>query len=209
MNASEKPSSHSTRWPTGTSFLLYCAGISLIFLVGYVIFSGKGFDFSATEKGIAFRSALNQAGTAVTNEKQQEKSAQFQEKFENIKRVAAETPIHEAPVDVDPPKPKRNTSITSPDPDTRTNPANLRHGFNGRWTGNGSIYVLEQQGSIVALMEMTNGIVTSYAQGTASGDQANLIAGNVSGMTFPVQIQSEGRRLKLIAMGNEFYLDPE
>ncbi len=211
MNTNEKTTSNTGRWPTGMSFLLYCAGISLVLLVGYVIFSGKGFHFSANGEGVAFRSALNQGGEETNSAKREEKSAEFQEKFEQIKRVANSEnadAISEEPVAPTPKRSKKNVAAPIPNEEDGFAPepeeAVL---FNGRWTGNGSYYVLEQHGSVVALMEMTNGIVTSYAQGTADGQQAQLMATNISGLTFPVQIVFEGHRLKLTANGSQFYLD--
>lgn len=212
MNAKEPSPSNAARWPSGISFLLYCAGLSLVLLVGYVIFSGKGFDFSANDKGVAFRSALNQGGEATNPAQREEKSAEFQEKFEEVKRAAASTPA-EAEMTSDevatptPKRKKQNVAAASPADESLVPQPDNGNYFNGRWTGNGSFYVLEQNGTVVALMEMTNGIVTSYAQGTATGRHAQLMATNISGITFPVQIEFDGQRIKLTAMGNQFYLD--
>ena len=222
MGSSEKSDSGASRWPTGTAFLMYCGGISLILLVGYVIFSGKGFDFSANEKGIAFKSALNQGAASNDPEVRAEKSKELQEKFAKVAQNASS----EISDNTDPIEPNRD--FASEDLGLEANPSptpvrNVAHPvraqrplasrppinpFNGSWTGNGSTYVFEQNGSTVALMETTNGIATSFAQGTANGSHATLMAANISGLTFPVEVHWDGARIKLTAMGTEFFLDP-
>jgi hypothetical protein len=210
---SEKSESANKNWPSGISFLLYCAGISLVLLVGYVIFSGKGFDFSASDKGVAFKSALNQGAASHDPVEQTEKSIELKEKFE---RIARSVPPKKIPVDqvnaaLDEDKVPEPVNVDSRIP-TQTQPAKIapvrQNAFNGSWAGNGSIYIFEQNGPTVALIEMTNGITTSFAQGTVNGTHASLMAANVSGLTFPIELEMTGNRIKITAMGSEFFLDP-
>jgi hypothetical protein len=212
MGVSEKSESSTNRWPSGIAFLMYCAGISLVLLVGYVIFSGKGFDFSANDKGVAFKSALNQGGVSGNPEVRAEKSNEIKERFEQASHaVPAEIQDEETSQSPAPPTPvrKRHAAATMPKPEeTPTLKKEVTNPFNGSWTGNGSVYVFEQNGSTVALLETTNGISTSFAQGTANGAHASLMAANISGLTFPVEVYWDGSRIKLTAMGTEFFLDP-
>jgi hypothetical protein len=173
----EKPRS-TQKWPSGLTFLLYCAGLSLLVLVGYVVTRDDGFKFTAGKEGVGLetiKTPLNQNAVPVDPATQAERSKELDETFQEATR----------------------------------SPSTAQRGpFNGRWAGNGSTYLVEQHGSDVALQELTNGIVTSVAQGTAVENQATLAAVNITGLTFPVTITLQGKRASLSAVGNTFMLDP-
>ncbi|HTV19812.1 MAG TPA: hypothetical protein VMG12_14100 [Polyangiaceae bacterium] len=175
--STEKPRTAS-RWPSGLTFLLYCAGLSLLALVGYVVTHGEGFKFTAGTEGVGLESVktpLNQSTVSVDSSTQAVRSKELDEQFQEATRTPA-------------------VAQTGP--------------FNGRWMGNGSTYLVEQHGADVALQELTNGIVTSVAQGTAVQNQATLTAVNIIGLSFPIVITLQGKQALLSAFGNTFTLDP-
>lgn len=189
--------------PSGMTFLLYCAGLSLLGLVGYVIVSGKQFNFTAGEKGIEFKTALNREGVPSDPVVRSAKSEEIREKFAAAAAILSEppaSPIHsESKV--------RHTRAVEDNyaPEAKPEVTN----FNGTWVGNGSSYGFQQNGTNLALIETTNGVATSYAQGTINGKSATMTAVNISGLTFPITVEMKAHRLYLTAMGNSFALDRE
>lgn len=163
-------------WPSGGKFLLYCAGISLLALVGLVVFRGGPFEFKASREGVALSSPLNShAGEASPATREGES--------ENLKKRAEET--------------------------RADRPATEGAPFTGRWHGYGSMYAVEQYGTMVSLVEQTNGVISSAATGAVQGDRAFLQAQNLLGVQFPIVLARNGRQLQIMAMGQILTLEPD
>jgi hypothetical protein len=189
------------------NFVMYCAGVSLLVLVVYIVVRGQGFSFDVGKEGVKLatvKSALSPKAVEVDKDTEQ-RSKDLGEKFE-----AAMRPVAPEPTEVKKPakaKAKRAGSATEEDVADPPPPGASAIPFNGTWTGNGSTYVLQQQGAHVAFQELTNGLVTSAGGGTATGNRAEVDAMNVAGLTIPIQLSIEGTKLVLSAFGATYVLE--
>lgn len=167
------------KWPSGTTFVMYCGGLSLLVLTVYVTISGKDFNFTAKEVSLStIKTGLAPQGIAT--EAVQQQSAQLKEKFDKASSEVASAKTADAAQNPDAP----DVPVSAP--------------FNGTYEGSGSTYVLEQSGMKVVLAEMTNGTVTAYGEGIASGNTATLTV-QTALMPLSVQLVIENeRQIKLI-----------
>ena len=183
----------TNRWPTGLTFVLYCAGFSLVLLVVYVITSGKLFEFSANEGGVVFKSALNQGTVSVDSANS--RSKELKAKFEEASMAQGTAPVQSAP------------STQNPAPQQVVATAPNVTSFAGTWTGEGSTYVIQQNGLNITLSEWTNQVLTSYGTGTVTGDVATLSVNNIIGLTFSIDLRKVKGQLEINTMGQTIYLD--
>jgi hypothetical protein len=166
----------SSSWPSGGKFLLYCAGISLLALVGFVVLRGRPFEFKANNEGVAFASPLTPGAGEAPREVREAES-------ETLKKRVEETKV--------------DRPVTEGAP------------FNGRWQGYGSTYVVEQHGTMVSLVEQTNGVISAAATGAVENDRAFLQAQNLLGLQFPIVLERHGRQLEIMALGQVLTLEPD
>jgi hypothetical protein len=153
------------KWPSGATFMMYCAGLTLVLLSASLVISGKPFSFSVEGDKVTLHGGLIPQG--VSEEKAKEKSAELQQQFE-----------------------ARPVSMGSESAPETPAPATASAPFNGMWEGNGSTYVLIQEESAVVLSETTDGITTAYGIGTANGSMAQLNVETLAG-TFLVELTAE------------------
>jgi hypothetical protein len=156
------------KWPSGMTFVMYCAGISLVLLTIYVITSKKDFEIDAKNAKLStIKAGLIPQG--VSSEAAEEKSSDLKEKFDQAKSQVV-------------------TASNGPTngEGNGSNKDRQAAQFTGVWEGNGSTYELLQVGQEIILSERTNGIVTAYGEGTVSGEMASL---TVQTALLPVNIQ--------------------
>jgi hypothetical protein len=167
MSTSPDPNNTPSKgkWPSGATFMMYCAGLTLVLLAASLVISGKPFSFSVEGDKVTLHGGLIPQG--VNEEKAKEKSAELQQQFETrpVSMAGESTP-------------------ETPAPATASAP------FNGMWEGNGSTYVLIQEGSTVILSETTDGITSAYGIGTANGSMAQLNVETLAG-TFSIELTVE------------------
>jgi hypothetical protein len=184
------PDKRVRRWPTGATFVLYCAGLSLVLLVIYVISSGKLFEFSANENGVVFKSALNH-GT-VSADTANKRSEELKAKLDQAS-IAQPTQVSPAP---------GSTALEA----QASSPSNAAS-FTGTWTGGGSTYIIKQNGADITLAEWTNDVLTSYGNGTVSGGVATLSVNNIIGLTLSVELTIANGRIAMSSGGQTIYLE--
>lgn len=152
-----------SKWPSGMTFVLYCAGASLLLLVISLVISGKPFSFSVEGDKVVLHGGLIPGGT-VPEEKAKEKSAELQKEFVAAKSASLEA-LEPASAGMAP--------------------------FNGTWEGGGSTYELVQNGTAIFLSESTNGITTAFGIGEANGSRAQLYVEAVDGSTITFELVAE------------------
>ncbi len=174
--ARQQSETRPSSWPSGAKFLLYCAGISLLALVGVVAVRGGPFEFKASSEGVALSSPISPHAGEAPAATREAASEALQKRVEEA-------------------KPNRPATEGAP--------------FTGRWHGYGSQYAVEQYGMMVALVEQTNGVISTAASGAVQGDRAFLQAQNLVGMQFPIVLERNGAQLQIAAMGRVLTLDPD
>ena len=151
------------KWPSGATFMMYCAGVTLILLSASLVISGKPFSFSVEGDKVTLHGGLIPQG--VPEEKAKENSAKLQQEFIQAKSTSAEMP-----------QPVATTSAP----------------FNGTWVGGGATYELVQYGNTVLLSEITNGITTAFGAGEADGTYAQLTVGDgINSLMFELFAESD------------------
>lgn len=187
----------TSRWPTGTTFVMYCAGVSLLLLVTYVITSGKLFEFSANESGVAFKSVLSNGNVPADSVASRSKELQAKFAQASLAQQEATPPAMEV----------RERSISPTLSSRAATMVSAPQLFAGTWTGQGSTYKITQTGQNIALEEWTNQILTSYGTGTVSGERATLTVNNIVGLTLQVELTIANGKLEVSSSGQTFQLD--
>jgi hypothetical protein len=163
MTTNSDNATPKSKWPTGMTFLMYCAGLTLVLLAVSLVISGKPFAFSVDGDKVTLHGGLTPQG--IPEEKAKEKSSELQQKFDAAK----------------------SASLAA----LESNSAGAAL-FNGTWEGAGATYILVQDGSNVFLSEITNGITTAFGTGVANGNRAELnIETELGYITFELIAESE------------------
>jgi hypothetical protein len=171
------PNAPKSKWPSGMTFVMYCAGVTMVLLAVSLVISGKPFAFSVEDSKVTLHGGLMPQG--VPEEKAKEKSTELQQQFTEAKLSTPEA-VHIAPTEVAP--------------------------FNGTWEGAGSLYELVQDGAAVILSETTDGITSAYGVGQANGNHAHLNIQTAIG-TFPAELVAESQtQIKMTVSGQSYYI---
>lgn len=177
MPTTNDPNTPKSKWPSGMTFVMYCAGITMVLLAVSLIISGKPFAFSVEDNKVTLHGGLVPQG--VPEEKAKEKSTELEQQFTEAKLTTPES-VELAPSEMAP--------------------------FNGMWEGAGSIYELLQDGTTVLLSETTDGITSAYGVGQANGNQAHLNIQTAIG-TFPAELVAENQtQIKMTVSGQSYYI---
>ncbi len=174
------PNAPKSKWPSGMTFVMYCAGVTMLLLAVSLLISGKPFAFSVEDNKVTLHGGLIPQG--VPEAKAQEKSVDLQQQFVEAKSSTPESAEHAS-------------AETAP--------------FNGTWEGAGSVYELVQDGEAVILSETTQGITSAYGVGQANGNRAQLDIQTAIG-TFPAELVAESQtQIKMTVSGQSYYIRRE
>lgn len=85
VRQAQQSETRPSSWPSGGKFLLYCAGLSLLALVGLVVFRGGPFEFKASREGVTLSSPLNPGAGEASRATREAESETLKKRVEETK----------------------------------------------------------------------------------------------------------------------------